>query len=146
MTHLRWKVNEREVTSEVIDGELIIMHLRTGKYFSSAGVGPLVWSCLAGGMSGEEIAQTVAQSCSVTVPAVTADVEAFISSLNSEELVREATEPVSASQTVPAVERMAYAKPVLQIYSDMQDLLLLDPIHDVSEEGWPMRPPPSSAS
>ncbi len=27
--------------------------------------------------------------------------------------------------------------PVLDVYSDMQDLLLLDPIHDVDETGWP---------
>ena len=25
---------------------------------------------------------------------------------------------------------------------DLQDLLLLDPIHDVGAQGWPHRPPP----
>jgi hypothetical protein len=25
------------------------------------------------------------------------------------------------------------------VYEDMQDLLLLDPIHDVDETGWPAR-------
>ena len=34
------------------------------------------------------------------------------------------------------------AAPVLNKYSDMQDLLLLDPIHDVDEEaGWPTNKP-----
>jgi hypothetical protein len=27
---------------------------------------------------------------------------------------------------------------VLNVYSDMQDLLTLDPIHDVDAAGWPM--------
>jgi hypothetical protein len=27
--------------------------------------------------------------------------------------------------------------PVLNKYTDMQDLLLLDPIHEVDERGWP---------
>jgi hypothetical protein len=30
-----------------------------------------------------------------------------------------------------------FEKPGLQKYSDMQDLLLLDPIHEVDEMGWP---------
>ena len=30
-----------------------------------------------------------------------------------------------------------YTAPKLATYSDLQDLLLLDPIHDVDETGWP---------
>jgi len=35
---------------------------------------------------------------------------------------------------------IAYAPPVLETFSDMQDLLLLDPIHEVDDAGWPMAP------
>jgi len=31
----------------------------------------------------------------------------------------------------------AFEKPKLQKFTDMQDLLLLDPIHEVDEAGWP---------
>jgi hypothetical protein len=31
---------------------------------------------------------------------------------------------------------------VLERYTDMQELLLLDPIHDVDESGWPHRKVP----
>jgi len=34
-------------------------------------------------------------------------------------------------------ERSAFAPPVLERYTDMQDYFLLDPIHEVSPEGWP---------
>jgi hypothetical protein len=37
-----------------------------------------------------------------------------------------------------AVSR-SFTPPVLSRYTDMQDLLLLDPIHDVDETGWPAR-------
>lgn len=30
-----------------------------------------------------------------------------------------------------------FPAPRLERYTDMQDLLLLDPIHDVDERGWP---------
>ena len=30
-----------------------------------------------------------------------------------------------------------YQPPVLETYADLQDILLLDPVHDVDETGWP---------
>jgi hypothetical protein len=33
-----------------------------------------------------------------------------------------------------------YKIPVLNKYTDMQELLLLDPIHDVNAQGWPESP------
>ena len=34
-------------------------------------------------------------------------------------------------------EKPSFNPPSLNKYSDMQELLLLDPIHDVDEAGWP---------
>ena len=33
--------------------------------------------------------------------------------------------------------RAPFVAPELKRYADMQDLLLLDPVHDVDEKGWP---------
>jgi hypothetical protein len=35
---------------------------------------------------------------------------------------------------------------MLEVFTDMEDLLLLDPIHDVGDAGWPMpqTPPPAT--
>ena len=33
-----------------------------------------------------------------------------------------------------------WSPPSIAVFSDMQDLFLLDPIHDVDEAGWPSRP------
>jgi hypothetical protein len=41
-------------------------------------------------------------------------------------------------QPLPAdVLPAAFVAPVLHKHTDMQDLLLLDPIHEVDETGWP---------
>jgi hypothetical protein len=32
-----------------------------------------------------------------------------------------------------------FTRPVLTKFTDMQDLLLLDPIHDVNSSGWPAK-------
>ena len=34
-------------------------------------------------------------------------------------------------------EKLPFEAPVLYTYTDMAELLLLDPIHDVDETGWP---------
>ena len=34
-----------------------------------------------------------------------------------------------------------YSKPILQKYTNMADLLLLNPIHEVDEQGWPQPAP-----
>ena len=134
-----WQLNDREVSSEVIEGELIVMHLKTGKYYSSSGTGPLVWACLEAGMSAAATRDFVASCCRVSPQSIESDIDGFIESVAAEQLMRESTaevDPVPPPCTDPPV----YSKPVLQVYSDMKDLLLLDPIHDVSEDGWPKRP------
>jgi hypothetical protein len=39
----------------------------------------------------------------------------------------------------------AFSPPVLQKFSDMQELLLVDPIHEVKAEGWPLTKSQSTA-
>jgi hypothetical protein len=39
------------------------------------------------------------------------------------------------------LERPPFTPPVLEVFADMRDLLLLDPIHDVAEVGWPTAKP-----
>jgi hypothetical protein len=53
-----------------------------------------------------------------------------------------AVEPDAAAQIRALVksERPAERTLRLETYDDMADLLLLDPIHEVSEQGWPHRP------
>jgi hypothetical protein len=38
-------------------------------------------------------------------------------------------------------DRPVFGQPVLEKFTDMADLLLLDPIHEVGEAGWPQRAP-----
>jgi len=38
---------------------------------------------------------------------------------------------------ITSAERPPFTKPELHKFTDMQDLLLFDPIHEVDESGWP---------
>jgi len=55
-------------------------------------------------------------------------------------LVPLASAPSPASTRKPSLLADApFVLPVLERYTDMQELLLIDPIHDVDETGWPRR-------
>jgi len=139
MNAKRWRINSRSVVSEIIDGELIVMDSANGKYFSSTGVGPVVWLCIERGMTNVEIHQVVAARCSVEVKAVASDIDEFITKLSLGGLCLETDFEPPTIESV-ACDRLFYSRPELSEYTDMQDLLLLDPIHEVSEEGWPVKP------
>src|SRR5207247_10291616 len=63
--------------------------------------------------------------------------ENLIVSLRPEELVATFDDGIKISS---AAERSQFRYPVLQKYTDMQALLLLDPVHDVDEAVWPRKP------
>jgi hypothetical protein len=127
------------VVSEVIDGEAIIMDLRSGNYFSADGAGALVWEALAQGCGRSAILSWAEAAFDAPADAVASGVDAFIAQLVEHGLI-EASETVNGAVVPPnAVARRPFAAPTLEVYTDMQDLLLLDPIHDVDEAGWPTR-------
>jgi hypothetical protein len=71
-------------------------------------------------------------------------VEAFIETLRRESLIVPLEGEPAKSAAVPEQEasvsekRPDFIPPKLRKYTDMQDLLLLDPIHEVDEQGWPI--------
>jgi hypothetical protein len=71
---------------------------------------------------------------------IEAAVEDFVAELEREQLIVQAGEEDSRGPTVDAELPPEYTAPKLSIYSDMKDMLLLDPVHDVADVGWPTRP------
>ena len=50
------------------------------------------------------------------------------------------TAPARPSATDdPAAERKPFAVPTLEVFTDMKEFLLVDPIHEVDERGLPQR-------
>jgi hypothetical protein len=134
-----WVVNSPSVVSETIDGELVVMNLETGNYFSSVGAGALVWSCIERRLPEASIVAALSAAFEVQADVAGRDLAAFVAQLRVERLIRDGSATEGAVPTL-AGPRAAYAAPELKVYSDMKDLLMLDPIHDVAPEGWPTLP------
>ena len=76
---------------------------------------------------------------------VSADVAAVIDELVAYELIAPG-EPVATQPQSPG-EGLAYETPVVEAFTDMADVILLDPVHDVdATAGWPHRPPADDAA
>lgn len=134
--------NERSVSSEEIDGEAILMNHDTGMYFNSTGSGGLIWRAITLGASLDQAVVALAAHYELAPDAVRADVTAFVAELHRHGLVVSGGAALADAPTLPGPARGPYAVPELGVHGDLADLLLLDPIHEVAEAGWPTANPP----
>lgn len=138
---MRFTLNSPYVISETIDGETIIIHLGTGLYYSLEN-GDGVWDAIMGCTSTEEVVATLEGRYDASPREIESAVHNLVRQLADEDLVTvtvddDALAPASVKSGVTPIERAPFRAPVLTKYSDMQDLVLLDPVHEVSDAGWP---------
>lgn len=133
----RFKVNAPGVAWEDFDGETVIVNLETGEYFSTGDVGAEIWRRLAACAPVAAVEEALLAQYDVEPGVATASLSTFLASLREHGLLVPASEPGPAEpEAAPvAFEKRAFQPPSLEMYSDMQDLLLLDPIHETSDPG-----------
>jgi hypothetical protein len=123
------------VVSETIDGEVVAIDLESGRYYSLEGPAARAWEAIQAGRDVEGIVAAAAAEAGVEADEATADVAAFLAELEAEGLLLGGN---GDGQPAPGPGHVSL---VLHRYTDMQDLIVLDPIHDVDETGWPNRRP-----
>ncbi|MGQ0431882.1 MAG: PqqD family protein [Microthrixaceae bacterium] len=135
MSTSTFRINAPQVINEVMDGEAVIINLATGDYFSLRGSGAFVWSALEQGATDEAMIDALVASGMAPDDARSA-VGALLAQLIAEGLIApdDTVAPASVSLTPPAGP---IDPPALEKFTDMQDLILLDPVHEVDERGWP---------
>lgn len=137
----RYVTNAPRIIHETIDNETVAIDTETGIYYSMTGSGYLFMQMLDRGASSEEIAHRLADCFKVDVAALRPVVNDFVASLLAESLIVVASgEAAAAAAPGPLnCEGTPFAPPVLEKFTDMHELLLMDPIHEVSDVGWPYR-------
>jgi hypothetical protein len=143
----RFRVNSPAVIGESIDGALLIVNLETGAYFSARGSGDVIWSAIQGGSSVDEVAASLAARFAGDTGAMREEATVFVAQLASEGLIVAGAAPgANPASPATAAERVPFAPPVLEKFTDMQELLVLDPVHEVEEAGWPHARPDLAAA
>ncbi len=129
-----------EIASEIFDGELVIANYKLGFYYSISTEGSWIWQGLAHGLTVSQIVQWLSsrfESQAAELPALAED---FVRKLIAEGLVRDASSISTPTMELPALTGSLFGTPTIERFDDLQELLLLDPVHDVDLEGWPRRP------
>jgi hypothetical protein len=131
--------NAPRVSAEAFDNEVMIVNLETGNYYSLTGVGATVWQLIEQGCTQSTLCENVQAAYGGDPAAIRAALSAFTDELRDEKLVVDQPgEPPSTALAEPLTAAAEFTPPVLEKYTDMQDLLLIDPIHEVNDaHGWP---------
>ena len=141
MTNNHYVVIAPAVVSEIIDGEAVILNLKSNNYYSSTKCGAKLWEWIVQGNSLSNLVELAQQNYSGDTDTMKDAVTSFVNELLRQELVKPA-DPQNPIAELPSNEyespdaRRLFEAPELEVYGG-QELLLLDPIHDVDEEGWP---------
>lgn len=130
------------VVSEHFDDEVIIVNMTRGHYYSLRGSAAALWQQLEKGATVDTLSQYLMTHYATDSVNVDVPLTAFATQLIDEQLII-ATDRVLAAEPLAAsasTERLPFEAPRLEVYTDMADLLALDPIHDVSSaDGWPTK-------
>jgi len=135
-----WLIDQRTMQSEVLDGEAVIVDFTTGRYHAAAGVAATVWEAMKQGQEINEIMLQV-RSAHTDVPEdAESSVLAFIDSVVDAGLAKQADPEIgqtSSSEQQTSTAPTPWIVPVLESHNDLADLMLIDPVHDVTARGWP---------
>jgi hypothetical protein len=139
------------IIHDTIDNETIAINQLTGAYYTLEGPSALAWQLLATGASALDVARRLGSEYDADAATLETEAVEFFGLLMAEGLIvptSGAADPAasaSAASGAPApttgnaaAARSRFAGLALQRYSDLEVLLLADPIHEVDDTGWPM--------
>lgn len=130
-----YRINSPGVIHETIDEEVVIINLDKGHYYSLDGCGAWIWKALVTGLP----PTTIAEAFDGEQETIGVAVSELVAELESESLIVAADAGAAIGEMEAPTAPFEAVK--LQRYSDMEELLLLDPIHEVDEQGWPHADP-----
>jgi hypothetical protein len=117
--------------------ETVVANLESGLFYSLTGAAIPLWGWIAEGTPTDALAERFIAADDMSLAAIAEAVEGFIVQLTEEGLIASASD---ASTPPASPVPIAFVKPAIERFDDLQGLLLVDPIHDVGPQGWPLRP------
>ena len=139
------KINQSTVIYEIFDSEIVIINLNTGSYYSLDNTGAEIWRLLERPTREDVVFQDISNRYQGDRAQIEQSIREFLAELQRDALIvpgengeAESSERLAESgEIATGVAKLPFEAPVLHKYSDMEELLLLDPIHEVDEMGWP---------
>ena len=144
-SEILYQIDRSNVVYEIFDNEVVIINLDNGNYYSYDGVGVEIWNQLTKNISLDNISQSLSDIYpSVQFDKLKTIICNSIAELENEKLLissemnnnQERNTSAEVNQDTRA-DINDFKIPALQRFTDMQDFLLVDPIHEIDYEKWP---------
>ena len=138
----RFKVSGPNIVHEVIEGEVVIVNMNNGYYYSSENIGSVVWRLVEQGSTYGEIIAALAARYPGSSAEIASTTAQMIDDLRDEGLIigtETGPDGLVPADAFAGLADSGFVPPQLHKHKDMQDLLLVDPIHEVETTGWPNR-------
>jgi len=137
-TDAAYQINSR-IVAETFEDDTVLIDVEKGIYYSMQGSASAVWHAF-------DAPRSLAAACD-DLSAQLSDVDREkISQLITELVDRNLIVEVENAETASAprltgFSAMSFVAPVLSVFTDLADLIAIDPVHEVDEQsGWPVRP------
>ena len=123
----------QDISYEIFKDEIIIINLKSGKYFQIENSGIEIFKNIKNHLTIEEnIKCFIPQNSKNKL-----EIIKFIKVLKKNHIILETTKTKEKKITL---KKYKYKKPKISIYNDMKKILISDPIHDIPEKhSWPKK-------
>jgi hypothetical protein len=131
--------NDTEFAFEKFEHEVVVLHLIEGTYYAIGGAAVSLWEHLVAKQSLASMHLIFDSSGNNDPKAMSGAIARFVDQLVAERIFLPAEASIeSTPATADKAGSAVWEVPTFEKHADMQDLLTLDPIHDVDpEKGWP---------
>ena len=132
--------NSNGIFSEKFENESVIVNLNIGNYYNVRNIGSNIWESLQEGASISKLITDLAEFYKIDSTTITNDINNFVNLLKEEKLIIDHTNDNNYKIDLTTLPK-DYTSPKLEVFSDLQEMFLLDPVHDADNKlGWPYKP------
>lgn len=132
-------LDQKNLSCEDFGGEMVAINFDTGKYYGLSETALAIWNLLMRPRTEAELIEALDQRFEAGEHNIAANVHAFLEILDGENLLI-ISEVDTAAEMASEAGKSVFTVPGLEVYSDLQELIMLDPVHDADpEHGWPVR-------
>ena len=132
-----YKLNEEKMFYDYADGQAVVINYQTGMYYGMSLLGSAILDRIIAGKDVNEIIKAV-KTMPQCPPDIAERVHNFVKELQDKEIIINGpTVPGGAEPLASEVAEDGFELR-LDMFAEMSDLLLADPVHDVDMKvGWP---------
>lgn len=137
LTSSSYTFASQNIAAERFEGEYVILDLASGRYIALSAHAGAIWDALMAGMSPDAIGDAIEADESRREA-----LNAFVSQLAELALIAPMDEPSASTSLNGQLDEISRVEGPLEltidVFDDLSELLLADPVHDVDEDaGWP---------